>query len=577
MSSSAATGNGGSSPQAAQSTDARLEALIARINGKSATSPQREPDSGSDSARSAKANASGPAERPQAATEVAAPPRPASAPQAAAGPAARPAPAAPPRAAAGESLDEVLDRLGLPRKESSSGNDSGAPRDYHPPAGSQTRPTRSRSGAAGLDAAENPRDETWRPEEPGSLRDAGLRDTTVEEIILRFLFARGECEGRQISSQLQLPHRLIEPLLGRMKADHLIAYRDATAASDYVYVLTEVGRERARRASAGCTYYGAAPVALDDYIASVRCQTIEGQQVTADDLKRAFSDLLISPSMLARLGPAVNSGRGMFLFGYPGNGKTSIAERVTQAFGKYVWIPRSIEIDGEIMRIYDPMNHETAMPESRGGLLDDAAFDKRWVRIKRPTIVAGGELTMDMLEVRRNGESGISEAPLQLKSNCGTLVIDDFGRQKMSVDQLLNRWIVPLEKRFDYLNMSSGKKIQVPFDQLVIFSTNLEPKDLVDDAFLRRIPYKIEVPNPAEADFRKLFEIMCKVTKIPYRAEPIDYLIKKHYLPVERPFRNCQPRDLLLQVRNYCLYHDLQVELKNEYFDFAVENYFSIM
>jgi hypothetical protein len=184
---------------------------------------------------------------------------------------------------------------------------------------------------------------------------------------------------------------------------------------------------------------------------------------------------------------------------------------------------------------------------------------------------------MDMLEVQCNSESNISESPLQLKSNCGTLVIDDFGRQKMRVDELLNRWIVPLEKRYDFLNMASGKKIQVPFNQLVVFSTNLEPRDLVDDAFLRRIPYKIEAENPPEADFRKLFEIMCKVTKVPYNAEAIDYLISTHYRPVNRPMRMCQPRDLLLQVKNYCLYNDLPVELKNEYFDFACENYFSVM
>ena len=176
-----------------------------------------------------------------------------------------------------------------------------------------------------------------------------------------------------------------------------------------------------------------------------------------------------------------------------------------------------------------------------------------------------------------NTESNISEGPLQLKSNCGTLVIDDFGRQKMRVDELLNRWIVPLEKRYDFLNMQSGKKIQVPFDQLVVFSTNLEPKDLVDDAFLRRIPYKIEAENPPEEDFRKLFEIMCKVTKIPHKADCIDYLIETHYKPINRPMRMCQPRDLLLQVKNYCLYNDLPVELKNEYFDFACENYFSVM
>jgi hypothetical protein len=209
--------------------------------------------------------------------------------------------------------------------------------------------------------------------------------------------------------------------------------------------------------------------------------------------------------------------------------------------------------------------------------LDDAGFDKRWVRIERPTIIAGGELTMDMLEVQCNIDTNISEAPLQLKSNCGTLVIDDFGRQKMRVDELLNRWIVPLEKRYDFLNMSSGKKIQVPFDQLVVFSTNLEPRDLVDDAFLRRIPYKIEAENPPESEFRELFQIMCKVLQVPHREDAIDYLIETHYKPINRPMRMCQPRDLLLQVKNYCLYNDIPIELKNEYLDFACENYFSVM
>ncbi len=421
------------------------------------------------------------------------------------------------------------------------------------------------------------RDEPWRPPEPRDAHDSRINESLLEAIVYRFLRNIGECEGRRIAEQVKLPFRMIEPLLTRLKMEQRVAYKSSTATNDYCYVLTESGREVARVMQNDCTYYGACPVNLQDYVKSVRVQTIEGQYPKKTDLENAFKDLLINPQMLIRLGPAVASGRGMFLFGFPGNGKTSIAERVTGAYGKYIWIPRAIEIDGAVLRVYDPMNHELAMPEVGSGILDSGGFDKRWVRIKRPTIVAGGELTLDMLEVQSNTDSNISEAPLQLKSNCGTLVIDDFGRQKMSVDQLLNRWIIPLEKRYDFLNMSSGKKIQVPFDQLVIFSTNLEPKDLVDDAFLRRIPYKIEVPNPPEADFRRLFEIMCKVTKIPYNADCVDYLIKTHYLPVNRPFRNCQPRDLLLQVRNYCLYNDLKVELKNEYFDFACDNYFSVM
>ena len=448
---------------------------------------------------------------------------------------------------------------------------------------SASKPKSDRSSHSGKNTLPMPasfepqRDEPWRPIEPVDAVAAGVSESTLEAIIYRFLLNIGEAEGRRIADQLKVPFSMVEPVLERMKMEQNIAYKNATATGDYVYVLTETGRILARNHAADCTYYGACPVPLQMYIDSVKLQTIEGQYPKKADLQRAFKDLLINPLMLRKLGPAVASGRGMFLFGFPGNGKTSIAERVTNAFGKYVWIPRSVSIDGDIMRVFDPMCHELAMPESVSGLLDSGGFDKRWVRIERPTIIAGGELTMEMLEVQNNSESNISEAPLQLKSNCGTLVIDDFGRQKMRVDELLNRWIVPLEKRYDFLNMASGKKIQVPFDQLVVFSTNLEPKDLVDDAFLRRIPYKIEAENPPEADFRKLFEIMCGVVKIPFKEPAVTYLIEKHYKPVNRPMRMCQPRDLLLQVKNYCLYNDLPIELKKEYLDFACENYFSVM
>lgn len=421
------------------------------------------------------------------------------------------------------------------------------------------------------------REEPWRPKAPSNLEEAGVTASMVEGIILRFLLSIGEAEGREIANQVKLPFRIVEKALESIKLEHRVSLKAATETNDYVYVLTESGRRSAQSTTTECTYYGACPVNYASYIASVRKQSIEGQSPNREDLKRSFADLLIDPLLFAKLGPAISSGRGMFLFGYPGNGKTSIAERVTQAFGQYVWIPSAVEIDGAIMRVFDPMLHEVAQPEQAAGLLDLSLFDKRWVRIKRPTIVVGGELTMDMLEVQRNEKTHINEAPLQMKSNCGTLVIDDFGRQKMSIDKLLNRWIIPLEKRYDYLNMPGGKKVQVPFDQLVVFSTNLEPKDLVDDAFLRRIPYKIEVTNPSEENFRKLFEIMCRVLKIPYNPAAVDYLIEVHYRPVSRPFRNCQPRDLLLQIKSFCQYNELPIEMKNEYIDFAVDNYFSIM
>jgi len=415
------------------------------------------------------------------------------------------------------------------------------------------------------------------PLEPNSLEEAGVSGQVVEEIIMRFLLNRGEASGRTIAEQIKLPFRLIEPTLVRLKSQQFSGYLGSTSMNDYIHTLSDSGRDRARRHLQKTTYFGSAPVPLEKYIESVKLQSVELQHPTREALKNAFSDLLVSQQLLAKLGPAVNSGRGMFLYGYPGNGKTSIAERITRAFGETIWIPRCISVDGDILRIFDPMCHEEVPVQRTEGLLKESQIDHRWVRIRRPTIVAGGELTMAMLEVARNPDTNISDSPLQLKSNCGVLLIDDFGRQRMSVDELLNRWIVPLEKRYDYLSVSSGKKVQVPFDQLVIFSTNLEPKDLVDDAFLRRIPYKIEVQNPSEEAFRKLFEIMCRVVKIPHKPELIDYLIEKHYKPVGRPFRNCHPRDLLLQVRAYCHFNALPLELKHEYLDFAVENYFSIM
>lgn len=416
------------------------------------------------------------------------------------------------------------------------------------------------------------------PRQPRSLKEIGIPQIIVEKIIIKFLFQIGSDTGRKIAAQLKLPYRILEPLLKQLRSDKHIDLSGTTATGDSEYCITDFGRDRARRYSDESTYFGSVPVSLDEYRSSVAAQTIAGQTVTRSDLERAFKGLIINQAMMNRLGPAINSGRGMFLFGEPGNGKTSIAERVTSAFGSTVWIPRAIEIEGEIMRIFDPGIHDEVKESSPAStLLDSQDIDRRWVQIKRPTVIAGGELTMDELEVTQNPTSRICESPLQVKSNCGTLVIDDFGRQKMPVDMLLNRWIVPLEKRYDFLNMPNGKKIQVPFDQLIIFSTNLEPKDLVDGAFLRRIPYKIEVPDPSEAEFRELCKIMCGVLNFQHDPDTIDYLIETHYKSICRPFRLCQPRDLLLQVRNYCQFHEEPLALSNAAFDAAVENYFSVM
>jgi len=431
------------------------------------------------------------------------------------------------------------------------------------------------AGKAPCDAASETDDFT--PIEPQSFRAARLSDSQVEALILKFLLARGDAAGREVADQVKLPFVLVHELLREMKDQQLVVHRGAAPMNDFEYQLSELGRERARRHAQHCTYFGAAPVALGDYVASVAAQSLTRLHPTVEGLHRAFGDLLLNRAMLDRLGPAVSSGRGLFLYGPPGNGKTSIAQRITAIFGNEIWIPRALGVDGEIIPLFAPMTHEE-MPLPPGeGLFDARKIDKRWVRIRRPTIVAGGELTMAQLEVTQNASTGICEAPLQLKSNCGTLVIDDFGRQRMRIDELLNRWIVPLETRYDFLNLPNGKKIKAPFDQLIVFSTNLEPRALVDEAFLRRIPYKIEVTDPSEDEFRRLFEIMSQRLGVAYRAEAVEYLLDVHYRKANRALRFCHPRDLLLQIVNFCNYQRKPPEMTRDYFDRAVENYFAVM
>ncbi len=416
------------------------------------------------------------------------------------------------------------------------------------------------------------------PRSPSSFEDAGLNTAIVEGLVLKFLVNSGMASGRRIAGELGLPFRPFPEFLRQLKNQQFLSYADSSSANDYIYSLTDAGRARARMHFDECAYVGPAPVPFDDYLRSVSEQTITSEHPKEADLREAFSDLLIAEETLRLLGPAINSCRGLFLYGFPGNGKTSIAERVTRCFGTTVWIPRVIYVEGQILKLLDMANHEPVEMERSTGLLDESDFDRRWIRIKRPTIVAGGELRMDDLEIHFDPVNKVSEAPLQLKSNLGTFLIDDFGRQRMQPIELLNRWIVPLEKRYDFLSLANGKKIRVPFDQLIIFSTNLEPRQLVDEAFLRRIPYKIEAMNPTEEGFRKM--IAALAAKLGFKdsgPEAVDYLIAEHYRQPGRPFRCCHPRDLLLQVRSFCVYNDVPLELKPEYFDFAVMNYFTTM
>jgi predicted ATPase with chaperone activity len=416
----------------------------------------------------------------------------------------------------------------------------------------------------------------FEPVAVDQFEDAGLNAAMVEGLVLKYLVNCGMASGRQIAGELGLPFRPFPEFLRQLKNQQFLAYSNSASANDYVYALTDAGRARAQTHFRECAYVGTAPVPFDAYLTSVAAQTITAEHPKQADLRRAFSDLLITEETFRLLGPAINSARGVFLYGDPGNGKSSIGERITRCFGSTVWIPRAIHAEGQIIKLFDMATHEPVATERSSGLLDETDHDRRWVQIRRPTVIVGGELRMEDLELHFDPLTKVSEAPLQLKSNLGTLLIDDFGRQQMKPGELLNRWIVPLEKRYDFLSLANGKKIRVPFDQLIIFSTNLDPAQLVDDAFLRRIPYKIHAADPTEEMFRTLIAISApKLGFEQVDQKAVDHLIEQHYQRDGRPFRCCHPRDLLLQVRNFCAYNELALELKPEYFDFAVMNYFT--
>lgn len=419
----------------------------------------------------------------------------------------------------------------------------------------------------------------WFPKPIKNFTDAGLDIGVVESLILKYLVGVGSATGGLIATELCLPAEPIFELLAQLKHQQIVVHVAAAAMGDFTYRLTDSGMDRARRYMRESMYVGPAPVPIDQYIYGMLGQTITKCHPKQEDLNRAFSDLLVSHEMFEILGPAINSGRGMFLYGYPGNGKTSIAERITRCFGDNIYIPKCLICDGFIIKLFDTANH-TIAEQRKDSIYKQGKIDNRWIKITRPTIIVGGELTMETLEIQYNETSKVCEAPVQLKSNCGTLVIDDFGRQRMRPVELLNRWIVPLEKRYDFLTMPNGKKLQVPFDQLIIFSTNLEPKDLCDDAFLRRIPYKINVPDPTEDQYRKLYEFVAPglgFTIDDQARQSIDYVIETYYKKTGRPFRCCQPRDLMLQVKNRCLYTGREPALTPEMFDYAASVYFTVM
>jgi hypothetical protein len=380
-----------------------------------------------------------------------------------------------------------------------------------------------------------------------------------------------------LAERIRLPFQILEPLVEGARAEQLIEVRGAmgTGAATYRYALTDLGRTRAGQFLAANGYIGPAPVPLDTYVAAMTALRNARGYVNRDRISRGFEHLIVEDALFAQLGPAINAGKAVFLYGPAGNGKTVLAGGMGRTLGGAMHIPYAIEVDGQIITLFDPINHESMETDESSSLLRAAtAFDRRWVKIRRPVVTVGGELTLDMLDLTFNPISRFYDAPIQLKANGGVFLVDDFGRQRMRPEELLNRWIVPLESRVDYLTLHTGKKFQVPFDVLIVFATNLDPKALADEAFLRRIPYKIAITDPTVEQFTKIFELDCRRRNLPFHPVMVAYLYRRHYRPYGRAMRSCHPRDLLDQVTALCRFEGREPVVTRELLDQACDAYF---
>ncbi|MCK6624396.1 MAG: ATP-binding protein [Anaerolineae bacterium] len=407
---------------------------------------------------------------------------------------------------------------------------------------------------------------------PATLDDLDINQGMVIDIILRLTYNEGEVSATHAEEVVKLPYKLIDDMLAWMQQEHMLEVAKAVGSlgrRGYVYSLTDGGRNRAKEAFERTQYVGPAPVPLEKYTKSVLAQaTIE--KLDRHQVQQALSHLILPQNFDRKIGPAVNAGSSLFLYGPPGNGKTTISEAIAKMLGggEPIWIPYAITVGGAIIQIYDSLIHKFSTDE-RGGA------DNRWGLFQRPGVMVGGELTMEHLDLRYEPVAKFYEAPLQLKANGGMFLIDDFGRQQISPTQLLNRWIVPLETRIDFLRLNSGMTFQIPFKQLLVFSTNLDPDDLVDGAFLRRIQIKVGVFGPDEKMFYRIFENQAQALGFPtVDRESFLYFLNEWYRKTGKPLQSVHPRDILKAVKVLCEYAGEPLHMTPALIEEACQGYF---
>jgi predicted ATPase with chaperone activity len=416
------------------------------------------------------------------------------------------------------------------------------------------------------------------------ISDTGLTRLWLQDLALKLLYFQGYLTGYELADKISLPYTsIVDKIVDSLKREKFIEVKASTMGlgeGSYQYGITQAGINRAREALERSQYADAAPVPLEDYNNAIRRQSLGKLNVSPRALRSYLSDLILSEDIINRVGPAINSGTSVFIYGPPGNGKTSIARAIgSMILRESIYIPYSIFIEGQVVKLYDSVNHEL-IPErdvgetGTGTLKTGMRRDPRWVRIKRPFIVVGGELTLTDLDLVFNPVTKFYEAPFQVKAAGGLLLVDDFGRQQVRPTDLLNRWIIPLENQIDFLTLHTGRKVEVPFNELIVFSTNLPPKDLVDEAFLRRLRHKIRIGDPSFEEYRSIFKTVAQSKNIPFNEEILAYLIKNWYIKPSRNLRGSHPREICNQILDISKFLGCKPEMTRELIDQAADAFF---